>query len=107
MINHLVSCQILMSEWQFLPSLLQLHQAHSKLLSWGASAQQREVCVLYTAQNKEDIMYTAQNKEDIMYTAQNKEDIMYTAQNKEDIMYTAHVSVLLKISKISCILLKI
>lgn len=41
-INHLVNSQILMSEWQFLPSLLQLHQAHSKLVSWGASAQAKE-----------------------------------------------------------------
>lgn len=39
-ISHLLQCQILMTELQFLPSLLQLHHAHSKLASWGASAQQ-------------------------------------------------------------------
>ncbi|OWF49740.1 UPF0536 protein C12orf66 homolog [Mizuhopecten yessoensis] len=38
--SHLLQAQVLMTELQFLPSLLQLHQAHSKLTSWGASANQ-------------------------------------------------------------------
>lgn len=41
-INHLLQAQILMSEWQYLPSLLELHQAHSKLNTWGATAQIKE-----------------------------------------------------------------
>ncbi|KAL4218393.1 hypothetical protein ACF0H5_023129 [Mactra antiquata] len=41
-INHLLTSQVLMSQAQFLETLLQLHQAHSKLSSWGASAQTRE-----------------------------------------------------------------
>ncbi|KAK3576014.1 hypothetical protein CHS0354_014856 [Potamilus streckersoni] len=41
-INHLLSAQIQMSVWQFFPSIIQLHQAHTKLISWGASAQARE-----------------------------------------------------------------
>lgn len=35
-INHLLHTQMLMSQAQFLETLLQLHQAHSKLTSWGS-----------------------------------------------------------------------
>ncbi|XP_052763854.1 KICSTOR subunit 2-like isoform X2 [Mya arenaria] len=41
-VSHLLQAQLLMAEGQFLPSLLQLHQAHSKLTSWGAASQARE-----------------------------------------------------------------
>ncbi|XP_052251645.1 KICSTOR subunit 2-like isoform X2 [Dreissena polymorpha] len=41
-IQHLLMAQIQMSEGRFLASLLQLHQAHSKLTSWGSAAQARE-----------------------------------------------------------------
>ncbi|XP_076437550.1 KICSTOR subunit 2-like [Babylonia areolata] len=41
-LGHLLQAQILMGEWQFLPSLLQLHAAHSKLLSWLSSAAVKE-----------------------------------------------------------------
>ncbi|KAK3087218.1 hypothetical protein FSP39_003233 [Pinctada imbricata] len=41
-INHLLQAQLLMYEWQFLQSLLHLHQAHTKLASWGASVQIKE-----------------------------------------------------------------
>jgi len=34
---------MLMSEGQFLTSLLELHQAHNKLTAWGATVQTREV----------------------------------------------------------------
>lgn len=42
-ISHLLQAQMLMCEGEFLTSLLQLHQAHSKLTSWGSSAQAKEV----------------------------------------------------------------
>ncbi|KAL8572159.1 hypothetical protein ACOMHN_057834 [Nucella lapillus] len=41
-LGHLLQGQILMGEWQFLPSLLQLHAAHTKLLSWLAAAAVKE-----------------------------------------------------------------
>lgn len=41
-INHLLQSQILMSQAQFLPTLLQLNQAHSKLTSWGSASQAKE-----------------------------------------------------------------
>ncbi|XP_046350661.1 KICSTOR subunit 2-like isoform X1 [Haliotis rufescens] len=40
--RHLLEAQILMSEWQCLPSLLQLHQAHTKLASWANMAAIKE-----------------------------------------------------------------
>ena len=40
---HLLQAQLQMAEGRFLDSLLQLHHAHSKLTSWGASAQTKEV----------------------------------------------------------------
>lgn len=43
-IHHLLLAQIRMVEWQFLPALLQLHEAHTKLQSWGATALAKEVC---------------------------------------------------------------
>lgn len=39
---HLLQAQILLGDWQFLPSLLQLHSAHSKLHSWLTSATVKE-----------------------------------------------------------------
>lgn len=42
-LSHLLQAQILMSEWQFLPSLLQLHSAHSKLQEWRNAANVKEV----------------------------------------------------------------
>ncbi|PVD32126.1 hypothetical protein C0Q70_07554 [Pomacea canaliculata] len=41
-LSHLLQAQILMSEWQFLPSLLQLHSAHSKLQEWRNAANVKE-----------------------------------------------------------------
>ncbi|KAL5013323.1 hypothetical protein ScPMuIL_007593 [Solemya velum] len=41
-VSHLLNAQMFMTQWQFLPSLFQLHQAHSKLMSWGAAAQVKE-----------------------------------------------------------------
>ncbi|XP_064597265.1 KICSTOR subunit 2-like [Liolophura sinensis] len=41
-IHHLLLAQIKMVEWQFLPALLQLHEAHTKLQSWGATALAKE-----------------------------------------------------------------
>ncbi|MGH0137302.1 UNVERIFIED_CONTAM: hypothetical protein FKN15_034387 [Acipenser sinensis] len=34
-LTQLLKCQAQISEWKFLPSLLNLHSAHSKLHSWG------------------------------------------------------------------------
>ncbi|XP_006633866.1 KICSTOR subunit 2 [Lepisosteus oculatus] len=34
-LTQLLKCQAEISEWKFLPSLLNLHSAHSKLQSWG------------------------------------------------------------------------
>lgn len=34
-LTQLLRCQAQISEWQFLPSLLNLHSAHSKLHTWG------------------------------------------------------------------------
>ncbi|XP_051974966.1 KICSTOR subunit 2-like [Xyrauchen texanus] len=34
-LTQLLRCQAQISEWHFLPSLLNLHGAHSKLLAWG------------------------------------------------------------------------
>ncbi|XP_060554381.1 KICSTOR subunit 2-like [Ruditapes philippinarum] len=41
-INHLLQSQILMSQAEFLQTLLQLHQSHSKLTSWGSASQAKE-----------------------------------------------------------------
>ncbi|WAR18092.1 CL066-like protein, partial [Mya arenaria] len=46
-VSHLLQAQLLMAEGQFLPSLLQLHQAHSKLTSWGAASQAREFSLYF------------------------------------------------------------
>ena len=42
-LSHLLQAQILMAEWQFLPSLIQLHAAHTKLQRWLAAAAVKEV----------------------------------------------------------------
>ena len=41
-ILHLIQAQILMSDWKFLGSLMQLYEAHTKLVMWGAIAQLKE-----------------------------------------------------------------
>ncbi|KAK7091804.1 KICSTOR subunit 2-like [Littorina saxatilis] len=41
-LGHLLQGQILMADWQFLPSLLQLHAAHSKLQAWLTAAAVKE-----------------------------------------------------------------
>lgn len=41
-ILHLLQAQILMSDWKFLASLMQLYEAHTKLTTWGATAQLKE-----------------------------------------------------------------
>lgn len=41
-IQHLLTTQILISELDYLPALLQLHQAHTKLASWGSCLPARE-----------------------------------------------------------------
>lgn len=40
---HLLRSQIEMQLWRFLPSLLHLHDAHSKLNSWHTIVQSKEV----------------------------------------------------------------
>lgn len=45
-ILHLLQAQILMSDWKFLASLMQLYEAHTKLTTWGATAQLKEVFIL-------------------------------------------------------------
>lgn len=42
-LSNLLQAQILMAEWQFLPSLLQLHGAHTKLQAWYAATAVKEV----------------------------------------------------------------
>ncbi|VDI77113.1 Hypothetical predicted protein [Mytilus galloprovincialis] len=42
-ILHLLQAQILMSDWKFLASLMQLYEAHTKLTTWGATAQLKEI----------------------------------------------------------------
>ena len=49
-LSHLLQAQILMAEWQFLPSLLQLHAAHSKLQTWLTAAAVKEVSAVLGAE---------------------------------------------------------
>ena len=49
-LSHLLQAQILMAEWQFLPSLLQLHAAHSKLQTWLTAAAVKEVSAVLGVQ---------------------------------------------------------
>ncbi|XP_041360889.1 KICSTOR complex protein C12orf66 homolog isoform X2 [Gigantopelta aegis] len=37
-LSYLLEAQVLISEWQFLPAVLQLHQANSRLASWAVLA---------------------------------------------------------------------
>lgn len=41
-LTKLMSAQLELQQWTFLPSLLHLHEAHSKLSAWGALAQMKE-----------------------------------------------------------------
>lgn len=41
-VTQLLRCQALVSEWHFLPSLLSLHGAHSKLNAWGQLFQKQK-----------------------------------------------------------------
>lgn len=41
-VTQLLRCQALVSEWHFLPSLLSLHSAHSKLNTWGQLFQKQK-----------------------------------------------------------------
>lgn len=41
-VTQLLRCQALVSEWHFLPSLLSLHEAHSKLNTWGQLFQKQK-----------------------------------------------------------------
>lgn len=41
-VTQLIRCQALVSEWHFLPSLLSLHSAHSKLNTWGQLFQKQK-----------------------------------------------------------------
>jgi hypothetical protein len=42
-LNHLLVAQTTMSDWMFLTALLHIHEAHTKLSSWGILIQPKEV----------------------------------------------------------------
>lgn len=44
---HLLRSQLDMQHWRFLPSLVHLHDAHSKLNSWHSAIQPKEVSPLF------------------------------------------------------------
>jgi hypothetical protein len=43
---HLLKSQLEMQMWKFLPSLMLLHLAHTRLTAWESKLQNREVCEL-------------------------------------------------------------
>jgi hypothetical protein len=45
-LNHLLRAQLEMQLWNFLPSLMLLHLAYTRLTAWESRLQNREVCLL-------------------------------------------------------------